>query len=64
MLNIDYNKLQDALEEIKSVCELAQENDGCCGCPLGNKYGTCQIGTIPQNWCPRNPETHAFRCLE
>lgn len=64
MLNINYRTLQDALEEIKKVCEQAQENDGCACCPLSNKYGTCQLALFPGTWTTRNPETDPFRVLE
>lgn len=62
-MNIDYRKLQDSLEEIKKVCE-QHEEVGCVGCPLGSKYGTCQLAICPTTWQTRHPETDAFRVLE
>jgi len=62
-VNIDYYKLQDALEHIKVVCE-KHEAEGCVGCPLGSKYGTCQLATHPKTWQTRHPDTDAFRVLE
>ena len=61
--NIDYTKLQDALEEIKRVCE-AHEGEGCVRCPIGDKYGTCRLAIHPVTWRTRHPETDAFRVLE
>lgn len=61
--NIDYDKLQDALETIKNVCETSNQK-GCSNCPLGDKFGTCRLMTRPDLWVPRHPDTHAFRVLE
>lgn len=59
---VDYDKLQDTLEHIKSVCE-DHMDEGCCNCPLGNKDGICQLSICPANWQPRHPETDVFRVL-
>lgn len=63
MPKIDYDKLQDALETIKAVCE-NQINEGCTECPLGGKDGICRLSVCPTEWQPRHPETHVFRMLE
>lgn len=63
MFGIDYNKLQDALEVIKTVCE-NHTKAGCARCPLGDKYGQCQLAICPTEWKPRHPETDVFRVLE
>lgn len=60
--NINYDKLQDSLEYIKTICE--NQKNGCVGCPLGDKYGLCRLAISPQEWEPRNPQTDAFRVLE
>lgn len=64
MIKVDYDKLQDALETIKGVCEAHTEEEGCSNCPLGDKYGTCRLSICPAKWQPRHPETDAFRVLE
>ena len=64
MPKVDYDKLQDALEAIKTVCEDHIGEEGCSGCPLGNKNGICKLGICPKEWQPRNPVTDAFRVLE
>lgn len=63
MPNVDYDKLQDALELIKTVCENFLE-EGCSSCPLGDKTGICKLGICPKEWSPRHPLTDAFRVLE
>ena len=63
MREIDYDKIQDTLEYIKSVCETAKENGGCVQCPLGNRTGTCQLEVKPVEWQPRHPQTDTFRVL-
>lgn len=61
-MDINYNKLQDALEYIKSVCEHAES---CKECPLGCAEDVCQLRcTSPIDWEPRHPKTHPFRVLE
>lgn len=62
--NIDYDKLQDALEVIKALCENQQNESGCTGCPIGDKNGFCRLGICPLKWHPRHPETDVFRVLE
>ena len=65
MQKIDYDKIQDSLEYIKSICEYAQEDGGCANCHLGSRYGSCLIATsMPKSWTPRHPETDVFRVLE
>lgn len=62
MPKIDYDKLQDALEQIKTVCEDHTE-EGCAMCPLGGSDGICRLGVCPKQWRPRHPETDVFRVL-
>ena len=61
-MTIDFDKLQDALEHIKRLCE--DQQNGCVGCPLGDKYGTCKLSIAPTEWRPRHPKTDVFRVLE
>lgn len=63
MGNIDYGKLQDSLETIKTICE-DHIKDGCNECPLGDRHGTCKLSICPCEWMVRHPETDAFRVLE
>ena len=58
---VDYDKLQDALECIKDLCESMEK---CAECPLGSKSGFCKLGICPKEWTPRHPETDVFRVLE
>lgn len=60
---IDYSRLQDALETIKTVCE-SKIKEGCATCPLGDKNNMCKLGICPAEWKPRHPDTDAFRVLE
>lgn len=53
---INFDKLQDALEYIKIICEEQQEKRGCAGCPLGSEDGICRLGNCPLTWKPRHPE--------
>ena len=61
---IDYDILQDSLEYIKIICENAQEDEGCAGCPLGTISGECKLKTCPLHWMPKHPDTDVFRVLE
>lgn len=61
MPKVDYDKLQDALEEIKKVCEIQEE--GCVGCPLGGQDGVCRLSICPRGWKPKHPEVDVFRVL-
>lgn len=63
MPNIDYDKLQDALERIKMTCEGNQEEGGCAQCPLGASGGDCMLRKMPKQWNIRHPETDVFRML-
>lgn len=64
MPNVDYDKLQDALEEVKKVCEDHIGEEGCDNCPLGGKDGECLLQCLrPVEWAPRNPRINAFRVL-
>ena len=63
MEKINYHELQDALEYIKKICESAQEEQGCAGCPLGNNDGECLLRRMPKNWRTRHPEMDVFRML-
>jgi len=64
MKKIDYDKLQDSLEHIKTLCEDAQEGGGCVACPLGTSDAGCMLRKCPNRWTVRHPETDAFRVLE
>lgn len=60
---VDYDKLQDALEYIKSVCEDSGNN--CRECPLGCGDGFCRVTAVnPDEWNIRHPETDVFRAIE
>ena len=63
-MKIDYDRLQDALEYIKTICEDAQEEGGCSECPLGTASGCCKLMNCPWRWKPRHPESDVFRVLE
>lgn len=63
MEKINYDKLQDGLEYIRSVCEYAQNEGGCKFCPLGNREGECLLKSYPLKWETRHPETDVFRVL-
>ena len=61
-MEINYNKLQDALECIKGVCE---QFEYCMDCPLGCAENFCLLRKLaPTDWEPRHPKTHPFRVLE
>lgn len=62
MKKIDYDKLYDALELIKSICE---DQRTCSQCPLGNRDGGCELASkAPKYYGTRHPETDVFRVLE
>ena len=62
MQKIDYDKLYDALELLKSLCE---DRENCSQCPLGNSDGTCELSAkSPKYFTTRHPETDVFRVLE
>ena len=63
MPKVNYDTLQDALEQIKMTCE-RYSPDGCAACPLGDKHGICRLSISPKEWLVRHPASDAFRVLE
>lgn len=51
MLDLDYQKICEALLTISDACDKIQEYGGCKCCPMGDNDGICLVKDCsPYNW--------------
>lgn len=56
-----YNDLKSLLVDIKLMCQL---RDDCDGCEFAGKYDECMLKEIPQEWKVSDPLRESFDAIE